>query len=229
MTSDSNTPDPSVETCVVLCLKSPERSKRRLSEQIGGLATTAARHLWACAREDLRNWPGAVCYAPADSGDADWLRDELDGGETVVLQKGKNLGERISHVDLTLRAGGVTNTLYIGTDCPGMDASYLRRAASALRTHDVVLGPATDGGVVLMGARTAWPPLDELAWSTDSLRGELASLCEEHGLDVEHLEPRADVDSITALLAARAELVDDSRPARRALHQWLMQPNPAWD
>ncbi len=48
------------------------------------------------------------------------------------------------------RAEGV---LLIGTDCPVLDAAAINRAAVMLATHDAVLGPAEDGGFVLVGAR----------------------------------------------------------------------------
>ena len=110
-----------------------------------------------------------------------------------------------------------------------MEEGYLQQAAAALVNNDVVLGPATDGGVVLMGARVAWPALTDLPWSTSSLCDGLTGLCTEHELSVASLEPRADVDTVAALRAAREDLADDARPARQALSRWLTQPNPAWD
>ncbi len=103
------------------------------------------------------------------------------------------------------------------------------QAAADLIHHDVVLGPATDGGVVLMGARRAWPALVDLPWSTPRLYDELVRCCAQRELSVANLEPRADVDSVTALLAARNDLAQDLRPARRAFSRWLSQPNAAWD
>jgi glycosyltransferase A (GT-A) superfamily protein (DUF2064 family) len=229
MTSESNLTDPAIDTCVVLCLKSPTKSKRRLAEEIGELATTAAVHLWACALETLQGWPGKVCYAPADTEDAAWLGSQLNSNAVMVLQRGENLGERINYVDAALRAKDEMSIIFIGTDCPAMEDGYLQRAAVELVRSDVVLGPAIDGGVVLMGARVAWPTLAELPWSTSSLCAALTTLCIEHGLVIANLKPRADVDSVAALLATRNELAQDPRPARRALSQWLKQPNAAWD
>ena len=147
----------------------------------------------------------------------------------MVLQRGENLGERINYVDAALRAKDEMSIIFIGTDCPAMEDGYLQRAAVELVRSDVVLGPAIDGGVVLMGARVAWPTLAELPWSTSSLCAALTTLCIEHGLVIANLKPRADVDSVAALLATRNELAQDPRPARRALSQWLKQPNAAWD
>ncbi len=217
------------DICLVVFLKAPERSKRRLAEEIGELATTAADHLWACVLEDIRSWPGPICYAPAEAKDAAWLDDQLGNSHLAVLQDGRNLGERINHVDTMLRHRGTQQHLILGTDCPGMDYDYLSRAGTLLASYDVVLGPATDGGVVLMAARQPWPPLADLPWSTPRLSEALASACAEHGLSVADLEPLADVDSLAALQAARNAIERDQRPARRAFSRWLSEPNAAWD
>ncbi len=221
--------DAATAACLVLFLKAPARSKRRLAAEIGELATTAATHLWACVLEDLQNWPGPVYFAPAEAGDAAWLARQLGHSHEAVLQAGGNLGERINHVDETLRNRGEQKVLFVGTDCPAMEVGYLLQAAADLNHHDVVLGPATDGGVVLMGARRAWPALTDLPWSTHRLHGELVRCCARRGLTIANLEPRADVDSVAALLAARRDLAQDLRPARRAFSRWLSQPNAAWD
>src|SRR5690606_9783520 len=149
-------------TSLVLMLKAPERSKRRLAARLGdAVAAEAARRLAACAVEDLAAWPGRSWLAPAAPGDLDWLGDAATG-HSIVLQGEGNLGARIERVAATLRRQGLDAQIFIGIDCPELDAAYLARAAAALETHDFVLGPATDGGVVLMGARRAWPPLEPL-------------------------------------------------------------------
>ena len=229
MMSKPNQIDAAADTCLVLCLKAPARSKRRLAEEIGDLATTVAAHLWACVLEDLQSWPGPVHFAPAATEDAVWLDRQVGSADEYVLQAGDNLGERINHVDETLRYRGENKLVFVGTDCPAMERDYLLQAAAELSNHDVVLGPATDGGVVLMGARQAWPALTDLPWSTSRLHDELVRCCVRRGLTIANLEPRADVDSVAALLAARNELTQDRRPARRAFSHWLSQPNAAWD
>lgn len=45
------------------------------------------------------------------------------------------------------------SVLLIGTDCPLLDAAAIASAAAMLATHDAILGPAEDGGFVLVGAR----------------------------------------------------------------------------
>ena len=55
--------------------------------------------------------------------------------------------------------------LLIGTDCPTLGVAGLAAAAAALDHADVVLGPAEDGGFVLVGARVP-VRFDGVRWST---------------------------------------------------------------
>ena len=209
--------------CVVLMMKSAARSKRRLAEHIGAQrATQAAQKLLDCAREDLAAWPGPVCVAPS----ADDERGEAPPADALVVQRGDNLGERINHVNAELLGRGFERQLYIGIDCPSLDVPYLERAAAALADHDAVLGPAPDGGVVLMGVRGRWPPLAALPWSTRDLCESLRAACIAAGASAAVLGRLKDVDTLADLVALRAELGGDSRPARCALVRWLaVQPD----
>ncbi|HEX7082101.1 MAG TPA: DUF2064 domain-containing protein [Gammaproteobacteria bacterium] len=210
------------ETCLVLMLKAPARSKRRLAAEIGrSAAAEAAAKLAACALEDLASWPGPTCVAPAAAADLDWLAERSAAEHTVVLQSRGNLGVRINRLNRTLHARGLTRQIFIGIDCPEIDCAYLRRAAALLGERDAVLGPADDGGVVLMGARRPWPPLRNLEWSTPRLGAQLRAACEAAGFGVAALDPRADIDTFTDLIGLGARLGTDRRPAREALAAWL--------
>jgi hypothetical protein len=74
-----------------------------------------------------------------------------------------------------------------------------------------------------MGVRGRWPDLSRLPWSTDELFGALKTVCAGAGARAAVLEPLRDVDTLDDLLALRAALAGDSRPARRALRGWLAQ------
>ena len=230
-------------------LKAPANAKRRLAAEVGDLAGEAAAHLVACALEDARSWSGHTWLSPANQHDRDWLLSEIGAEFTsaqpscpsstgaanphdtdtshrgkicgLVPQRGGNLGERINHVDSELRRHGVGRLIFVGTDCPGLDSTYLEQAASSLQSADAVLGPAGDGGVVLMGARRPWPELKELGWSTQGLCGELRNLCLDDGWNVATLDVREDVDTLGDLLGAGAGLRGDGRASRRRLAEWL--------
>ena len=221
MVTDKLNAERTAESCLVLMFKSPVRSKRRLADSIGPLASAAAEYLCGCALEDMAAWPGPACYAPLAGDDAEWLQARIGNTEPVVLQRGRNLGERINHVDRTLRMNGYERQIFIGIDCPELDGRYLEQAAAALEDHDAVFGPALDGGVVLMGTRREWPDLGNLAWSSANLRAELERSCRALGWRTESLAPLADIDTLEDLDAFRRNVSDDPRPARKAFGAWL--------
>ena len=221
MVTDNLNAERTAGSCLVLMFKSPVRSKRRLAASIGPLASIAAEYLCGCALEDMAAWPGPVCYAPVAEDDAEWLAARIGNTEPVVLQRGQNLGERINHVDRTLRMNGYERRIFIGIDCPELDGRYLEQAAAALDGHDAVLGPAHDGGVVLMGTRREWPDLGDLAWSSARLMAELERCCAVLGWRTERLAPLADIDTLEDLDAFRRHVSNDPRPARRAFGAWL--------
>jgi rSAM/selenodomain-associated transferase 1 len=76
----------------------------------------------------------------------------VHAGASQHLQPSGDLGMRMR----TAIAAGLTRAkgvLLIGTDCPLLDAAAIACAATMLDSHDAVLGPAEDGGFVLVGAR----------------------------------------------------------------------------
>lgn len=89
---------------------------------------------------------------------------------TLKTQQGENLGSRLSNA-LIHAAKHCDSTVIIGTDCPKMDYTYLESAFHALGNgHDLVLGPAKDGGYVLIGTKQAEPALFAgIHWGTDQV------------------------------------------------------------
>ena len=201
--------------------KAPTRAKRRLHADIGPAARTVSEHLLACAVEDVSAWSGPVCLAPAARADAAWIGDRALLAGELVEQCDGNLGERIEFVNARLLERGYAQQIFIGSDCPGIDAAYLDAAERLLASHDVVLGPATDGGVVLMAIAGRWPAIAALPWSTGTLMTALEAACADAGLRVGLLEPRADVDAGADLDTLAVTLARDARPARLAFLRWL--------
>ncbi len=70
-------------------------------------------------------------------------------GVTLHTQQGADLGERMHHA---LSQSGATATLLIGSDIPPISAGYLSQALQLLLSGEPwVIGPAEDGGYVLVG------------------------------------------------------------------------------
>ncbi len=89
-------------------------------------------------------------------------------------QQGGDIGERMHQSAVAaLEQTGVNRVLIVGTDTPEVDAAYLSAALEALENHDAVIGPAEDGGYVLIGLRKAVPAVFEhVSWSTGTVYSE---------------------------------------------------------
>ncbi len=196
--------------------------KRRLAQYIGDARTLAvAQGLLECALEDVAAWPHTLIIAPAAAADEHWAAQLICRPVRVVPQPAGSLGERIAAVDTRVRAHGCTQVLFIGSDAPSMRSEDLLAAHAALADSDVVLIPAADGGVTLMGARVPWPELTDLPWSEATLGAALADRCLQAGHTVTRLQESYDVDTPADLILARQRLQHDPRPARRHLYALL--------
>lgn len=98
-------------------------------------------------------------------------------GYTLRRQVAGDLGARMDAAMQAELAEGAESVLVIGTDSPTLPSSYLQMAAQALSRagaaggNEVVIGPATDGGYYLIGAREPVPLLfaPGIAWGTSSV------------------------------------------------------------
>lgn len=110
-------------------------------------------------------------------------------------QQGADLGERMSFaISQSLRTRQIA--LLIGTDCPDLSPDYLHSAYGALRSgHDVVVGPAEDGGYVLIGLRRPAPELfSRIEWGRDSVLEQTRKRLAGLHLRWHELPTRWDVD-----------------------------------
>jgi len=198
--------------------------KRRLARALGvSDALAIAQALLECALEDALAWPGGLVIAPENPAEARWAQGLLERALTVQPQPRGNLGERLNAVDCAVRALGHERVLFIGSDAPSLTLSDLLAAQAALDRSDVVLVPARDGGVTLMGSRLAWPDLAPLPWSEPTLAKGLEECCRSHARSVARLPDSYDVDEVSDLGTARRALAADDRPARRRLHELLVK------
>ncbi len=92
-----------------------------------------------------------------------------------------------------LRTSGAA--VIIGTDCPEISPGVLHAAFEALATHDVVIGPASDGGYYLIGLRRPVPGLFRgMPWGEGRVTAETSRRAAELGLCLHLLPVLDDVD-----------------------------------
>ena len=95
-------------------------------------------------------------------------------GIALQTQGEGDLGTRMARALESALAAG-SQGLLIGCDCPALTPAYLREAAAALACgNDAVLGPAEDGGYVLIGLARSPPAqlFEDIAWGTATVMQE---------------------------------------------------------
>lgn len=135
---------------LIIFVKEPRmgRVKTRLAKDIGHFKA------WRFYRRTVRsllkrvghgNWKTTICVSPDD-----YSGNFFDRRYDVIPQKGGDLGQRMQRVFDEMPSGPV---LLIGGDIPAIEKHHINRAFHALKNHDTVFGPATDGGFWLVGQR----------------------------------------------------------------------------
>lgn len=207
---------------VLVCKRpAPGVGKQRLAARLGPeIAYQIAESLLACTLEDVIAWPGRVVIAPADAQDCAWAANLFKQTQTevqVLPQTGGNLGQRLNALDHALRAHGLNQLIYIGSDAPDIDLADFATVSKMLSDFDSVLKPTLDGGVSIMASRKPWPDLTDLPWSTSRLGDRLSMLCQQSGHSVASLSEGFDVDELEDLSYLVMKLAQDQRSARQSL------------
>lgn len=210
-------------TLVIFCKRPlPGQGKQRIAATLGSeCAYKVALALLECALEDARAWPGPVVLSPGGESDREWAEGLLQRDHIVVPQNEGNLGQKLNYVDALLRQQGHQQLLFVGTDAPEHDVGYFRQHQSLLNTNDIVLTPASDGGVTAMGGNKPWPDLSQLPWSTEKLGQSLSEICQLAGFQVAFSSGCYDVDDESDLQRLLGSLKNETRPARQQLLQTI--------
>ncbi len=157
-----------VQIVVMARWPSPGRCKRRLSQDLGntlGLANSSERA--TRIQQRLTQHTAAVVRGLADGMEIEPVLAVSGLGVRAARRWGNNLGLPL----VRLQGKGQLGTrlrrqlvhghrhhrpcLVIGTDLPELNPDDLKRAIERLQTHDLVLGPASDGGYWLLGIGTS--------------------------------------------------------------------------
>ncbi len=134
-------------------------------------------------------------WVEGDTGDALFRHCRALGVTAVTPQAGTDLGQRM-HYALREGLSRHDRVLLVGSDCPDLDPDYLAAAARALDVSPVVLGPALDGGYVLIGARQVDGSLFRgIDWGSDRVLAQTTERLRQLGWSWQALAPLADVDT----------------------------------
>ncbi len=121
----------------------------------------------------------------------------------LQIQHGESLGDRMANAIAWADEQGFHKKVIIGSDCADLSVYQLVEAFQVLDKHDVVIGPAMDGGYYLIGSKHPWPALfTNIAWSTDGVCASTLRNANDNALTVGKLEMLSDIDDLDDLIAA---------------------------
>lgn len=157
------------DTAVVLFarLPVPGKAKTRLAKDVGpdaaaDLYRRMAERAFAATASSSRAASRTLCFSEASEAEGIQRWVEAMGDTSLRLAPqcaSPDLGERMRYaLTRALERGGegggpCAKAIVVGTDVPDLSAAHVDAAAAALDDHDVVFGPAVDGGYYLLGVR----------------------------------------------------------------------------
>lgn len=159
------------------------------------------------------------------AGDHAVLEDLRPAGVRMLAQVGDGLGPRLAHAHRTLH-DGADRVVLVGADCPTLDPAALRAAVVQLDDHDVVLGPACDGGYTLLGTRVRAPSLFAVPMSTSHTGADTLAEAGRLGLCTAVTGMRPDIDTVEDLRSALADGWLDGAPRTRQVAEAILGSLP---
>ncbi len=118
------------------------------------------------------------------------------GGYHKHYQHGQTLGQRMEAAFADQFARGYERVIIIGSDNPQLSTSDIEHAFAQLEKHEVVIGPAHDGGYYLLGLRKPLPYLfSNMPWSSQELLQETLAVLKSHDVDSTLLDWQSDIDT----------------------------------
>jgi len=143
-------------------------AKTRLARSLGSPTMARRIAMMTLARTIRASLGGAwtpVLYTAPDSA----LGESLGGiWPAAIARRSQGQGDLTQRLNKGLIEAPPGPVLFIGADAPDLTPALIRKAIVALRRHDAVFGPASDGGFWLFGlnksARTK-SPFGNVRWS----------------------------------------------------------------
>jgi hypothetical protein len=190
-----------MSVAIIIFAKAPQAglAKTRLIPSLGpdGAAHLAERMLFHTVEQAMNTGFDHIelCVTPDTTHTAFQTLARLNGKHLLLSrQSDGDLGERM-HTALKRTLSAHSSVLLVGTDAPALTTDVLARASLALRTHQAVFVPATDGGYVLAGFTQAYEPLfARMPWSTAQVMQETRRRMQAAGWRWKELPAITDID-----------------------------------
>jgi rSAM/selenodomain-associated transferase 2/rSAM/selenodomain-associated transferase 1 len=177
----------------------PGKAKTRLIPELGseGAAElsrqmterTIVKGRLACERSD------SSLEIRYEGGSEKKMRNWLGGGARFIPQGSGDLGQRMHRAFRHAFDQGVERVIIIGTDCPELNDGRIERALDFLIDHDLVIGPANDGGYYLIGLSKKAPELfSGITWGDNEVFDKTMGIAKSLKLKTYVMPPLSDID-----------------------------------
>lgn len=185
------------------------KAKTRLAKSIGEIAALNVYRqllqltLAATQNLDCKKY---VFYSDTIEEADEWQQK----GFIQKLQKGKDLGERMSNAFEEVFQNKAQSAIIIGSDCPQITKDILLNAFNALIEKDCVIGPAEDGGYYLLGLNQLEKNIfQNKKWSTSTVLSDTIKNFETNNWAYSVLDSLRDIDTIDDLKFFKEHLSTD--------------------
>jgi len=165
----------------------------------------------------------AIAITPPGSND---YFKQIAPTETILIPVAcSDIGECLNYVLNQLLGRGYKRVFALNSDGPSLPPEYIQKAIQSLDQHDLVLGPAEDGGYYLVGFQEFHAQIFKgIDWSTDLVLAQTLQKADQLHLSVYLLPPWYDIDKVEDLDRLREELktlhLGALRYTRQFLDQW---------
>ncbi|MGB3468102.1 MAG: DUF2064 domain-containing protein [Cyclobacteriaceae bacterium] len=112
-------------------------------------------------------------------------------------QSGSNFGERLTYCISNVLAEGYQKVIVIGSDCPDISLTDIRKAEYMLGDSSMVVGPDQRGGTFLLGLRAeifTTEIFTSLDWQQETLVLSISKLAFAKGWEIAYLRKKFDLN-----------------------------------
>ena len=181
---------------VLVFCRYPElgKVKTRIAKDCGDAGALAIyEKLLKVTFENLKEsgFPFEVHHTGGEQVEVDFWLQELEGKSQVE----GSLGDRLKYAVKDWFSVQNDSIAIIGSDQPDIGKALLQETEEQLKKHDVVIGPAEDGGYYLIAINGPYLNLfEDISWGTDKVFYETLEKLNELALSYKLLPLKNDVD-----------------------------------
>lgn len=185
----------------------PGRTKTRLMSNLSGIECAAFHQSCLYDICNLIKSSGNAAYLFYDGEDFEGfyynllslalrpsLRESFNDIK-IHKQRGQDLGEKLFNAGSEILEE-YDKVIFLGADLPDLTLKDIDEAFDKLIYHDIVIGPAYDGGYYLLGIKQPIEGIfQNITWGTSKVLEETLDSIREMDLSVSMMQPKRDIDT----------------------------------